>query len=82
MCKLDTLAARINYAMEKRDMQQADIARATGLSTAVVSQIISGKTKNPTFDNVCKIAFSLNVSLDFLAGLAPKAEWSANADSR
>ena len=68
---MDTLQDRIYYAMEKRDMSQADIARRSGLSTAVVSQICSGKTKDPHFDKVVLIAKALNVSLDYLAGFKP-----------
>ena len=63
-----TLSERINYAMIKQDKSQADIARETGLSTGLVAQIVSGSTKNPRFDNVMKIAQSLRVPLDYLAG--------------
>lgn len=69
MCtKQRNLSERIQYAMLQQDIQQADIARETGLSTAVVSQIVSGKTQNPTFENVIKIASAVNVPLDYLAG--------------
>lgn len=68
MCDEKTLAELIQYAMDKRDISQADLARKTGLSTAVVSQIVSGKTKNPTFEKVLKISSALNVPLDYLAG--------------
>lgn len=68
MCNETTLSERIQYAMDKRDLTQADISRMTGLSTAVLSQIISGKTTNPTFEKVLKIADALNVPLDYLAG--------------
>ena len=69
MCtRQGNLSERIQYAMLRQDIQQADLARATGLSTAVVSQIVSGKTKNPTFENVVKIAVALSVPLDYLAG--------------
>ncbi len=68
MCKLETLAARIQYAMDKRGMTQADLARATGMQTSKISYIVNGKTKDPQFMTVLKIASALNVSLDFLAG--------------
>ena len=68
-----TLSERINYAMEKQGMTQADIARRSGLSTAVVAQIVTGRTKNPTFTNVVKIAKALNVSLNYLSGYATYA---------
>ena len=69
MCiRQENLSERIQYAMLQQGIQQADLARMTGLSRAVVSQIVSGTTKNPLFVNVVKIARALNVPLDYLAG--------------
>lgn len=65
---MNTLAERIQFAMEMRGMTQADLARATGMSTAVIAQIVTGKTKDPLFGNVIKIAKALDVSLNYLAG--------------
>ena len=58
MCNENTLAERIQYAMDKRDITQADLSRETGLSTAVISQIVSGKTKNPTLRRTFPISIS------------------------
>lgn len=71
MCRELVLSELINAAMIKRDMHQIDIVKATGLSSAVVSQIVSGTTKNPTFTNVIKIANALNMPLDYFAGKIP-----------
>jgi len=68
MASNETLSTRIQAVLDERGMTQADLARATGLSTAIVSQIVSGKTKDPRFDSVVKIARALGVSLDELAG--------------
>lgn len=68
MSSQKTISERIQYAMDKQDMTQADLARKTQLSTAVISQIVSGKTKNPSFNNMLKIAIALNVPLDYLGG--------------
>ena len=68
MSRKSSLSERINFAMEKQGLQQADLARMTGLSTAVISQIVSGKTENPTFSKVVLIARALNVPIDYLAG--------------
>ena len=64
----NTLSYRLQKAMDKRDVTQADLARMTGLSTAIVSQIVSGKTKDPRFMSIVKIAKALDVSLEYLAG--------------
>lgn len=50
--------------MDESGMNQSDVARKSGLSTAVVAQIASGKTKNPTIGNVIKIARAMGVTLD------------------
>lgn len=68
MCYENTLAGRINYVLECRSMKQADLARLSGLSTAQVAQIVTGKTKDPRFMSIVKIAKALDVSLEFLAG--------------
>ena len=64
----ETLGERIQNALDVRDMTQADLARATGLSTGLIAQIVSGRTKDPHFSNVVKIARALDVSLNYLAG--------------
>ena len=69
MCYENTLAGRINYALERRGMKQADLARTSGLSTAQIAQIATGKTKDPRFMSVVKIAKALDVTIDFLAGV-------------
>ena len=62
------LGERINRAMEVREMSQADLARATGMSTGLIAQICTGLTKDPRFDTVIRIAKALDVSLEYLAG--------------
>lgn len=47
---------------------QAELARLTGMSTALVAQIVNGTTKDPRLSNVVKIADALDVPLDYLAG--------------
>lgn len=63
-----TISERIAYALEKQDKTQADLSRETGLSTAVISQIVSGKTQDPRLSNVVRIADALHVPTDYLAG--------------
>ena len=68
MVKAQTIGERIQNALEVREMTQADLARMTGMSQAVISQIVSGKTKDPHFSLVVAIAKALDVSLNYLAG--------------
>lgn len=66
-----TLGERIQNALDVRGMTQADLARSSGLSTAIIAQIVTGRTKDPHFSNVVKIARALDVSLNYLAGYKP-----------
>ena len=70
MCS--TLAERIQYAMDKRGITQADLARMTGMTTSNVAYIVNGKTKDPRFQSVLLIADALGVSLNYLAGIDGK----------
>lgn len=63
-----TLAERIVYAMDAQGVTQAELARMSGLSTGLVAQIVTGKTKDPRLQSVLAIAMALGVSLDYLAG--------------
>ena len=67
-CTNATFAERVRHALEVREMSQADLARLTGMSQAVISQIVNGKTKDPHFSRVVAIAKALDVSLNYLAG--------------
>lgn len=67
MCS--TLSDRIQQAMEKRSITQADLARMTGMTTSNIAYIVNGKTKDPRFQSVLLIAEALGVSLNYLAGI-------------
>lgn len=70
MCS--TLSERIQLAMDKRGITQADLARMTGMTTSNVAYIVNGKTKDPRFQSVLLIAEALDVSLNYLAGIDGK----------
>ncbi len=67
MCS--TLSDRIQQAMDKRNITQADLARMTGMTTSNIAYIVNGKTKDPRFQSVLLIADALGVSLNYLAGI-------------
>lgn len=57
---------RIQKVLELRGMTQAEVCRITGLSSAKVSQVVSGSTKDPRISTIVPIAQALSVSLDYL----------------
>ena len=53
---------------------KSDLARAANLPTSLVSQIESGKIRNPRLDTLLALARALEVSLDQLCRSALSAE--------
>lgn len=68
------LSRALNEIASKGGVKQADICRATGLSDAHVSQIFSGKIKDPKASVVYKIAHAMNSTVDEVVELAEKYE--------
>lgn len=56
----------LNECLEKSGKTQADIARETGFSTALVSQIFTGKTKDPRMSKIVPIVKAVGGSMDTL----------------
>lgn len=69
---------QLNQALREiadvKGIRQADICRATGLSDAHVSQLFSGKIRDPKASVVYKIARAMEVSVDDLLELADSYE--------
>ena len=59
---------RLTAVMQDRNLKQSDVCRLTGLSSAQVAYLVTGRTKDPKLETVVKIADALDISLDFLAG--------------
>lgn len=55
-------------------MSQADLARATGMSTAYISQLCKGSTKEPTLSKAFIIADALGVKLQVFVDLMEEDE--------
>lgn len=59
---------RVLEALQMRGMSQADLCHKTQMGSSKVSQILSGKVKDPRLSTAIKIADALDISLDYLAG--------------
>jgi transcriptional regulator with XRE-family HTH domain len=57
----------ISLARELQGLTLRQFEKQTGISNALLSQIETGKVKEPSWRNVVKIAAALGVSLDRLA---------------
>lgn len=60
---------RIRQRIEEMDIDQADVARATGLSSQRLNNYIQGR-RPPDIESLVKIAKALRVSADWLVGLS------------
>lgn len=69
MKNLNTFADRLNYALKDKNKRQVDLANGTGLSTALVSQYLTGKFEAKS-DKATIIADYLNVNELWLMGLS------------
>ena len=63
----ESLGMRIKLARTRRGLNQAELARAIGISKNSMN-LIERDLSNPAFSWVQKIAEKLNVSLDYLGG--------------
>lgn len=57
---------RIQRVLSRKNMTQADVCRLSGLDSGKVSQVVSGRTKDPRVSTIVPIAKALGVSLDYL----------------
>ena len=66
---------RLKDARETAKLKQSELAKKSGVTSATISayeNIKNGKTTNPSLENICKLAGTLNVSLDWLCGMEEK----------
>jgi len=54
----------LRYILRELDVSQAELARRMNTSTAYVSQLCSGKIKEPSLSKAYEIADVLGVSVD------------------
>lgn len=69
---------RLTAAREKREMNQAELAKRAGLQPAAIGHFERGRRK-PSFANVRALAKALNVSSDYLLGRTPSMEGATTA---
>lgn len=54
----------LRIILKEEDVKQADLARKMGTSTAYISQLCSGKIKEPSLSKAFEIADALGVSVE------------------
>lgn len=59
---------RVNELLLKEGITPADLSRELGWNTGVLSQYMNNPNRDPRLSTAAKIAETLDVSLDYLAG--------------
>jgi transcriptional regulator with XRE-family HTH domain len=76
----DIFKQRLVIAREMRGISQLELARRAGIPQSSVSQFETGMRK-PSFDNLRRMATTLEVSTDYLLGRVDEPHLAAEADS-
>lgn len=68
------LGLRVLTQMGKRGISIPKLAQQAGLPLSTVQKIVAGKSKQPSLWTIRKLADTLDVSIDYLAGRAEKED--------
>lgn len=63
------LAARLNTICHRRGLSVRQLALQSQLPLSTVQKLMGGESKQPSLWTMAQIAHTLDVSLDYLAGL-------------
>jgi len=69
-----TLQKRLRERMEAKDLLPAPLARQAGLGVSFVRDILRGKTRSPSADNLAKLARHLDTTPAYLTGQSDQPE--------
>ena len=64
---MDTIARRLQMALDIRNMKQSDLVETTGIGKSSISTYLSGKYE-PKQRNIYKMAKALNINEAWLTG--------------
>ena len=78
--KVATVSERLQKIMTERNVKQADLARATGISRGAISNYVLGRYE-PKADIIGKLAKALNCSATWLWGYDVPVDEAAYKDS-
>lgn len=63
------LGERILQLLKEKHMSRKELSICSGLSCPYISKLTTGKIQHPSYETICKIAQSLNVSTDELTNI-------------
>lgn len=74
--KIRNFPERLSLCMNKRKINNTELAEMSGITTATISRYLNG-LRQPTAENIVLLSDSLNVSADYLLGLCDVPEENA-----
>ena len=74
-----TIGERVTYYRKKKGITVSELARQCGCSQSTISEIESGKIKNPSAIVIASIAKNLNIFSDDLLFNTPKTNEEKNS---
>lgn len=69
-----TLQKRLKIRMDMKEMNAFQTAKKAGLGESFVRDILRGKTRNPSHENLVKLAMALDTTVDWFAGAGEDAD--------
>ena len=75
------LSERLHELSKEKGLTQADVARRSGLSTAKITQLFRGSTKDPRISTVMMLCQALEVPLDELIDIGEMQTLESESDT-
>ena len=63
---MDTLSERLQYILKLKDISQGELARQSGLTTAYISQLVTGKRTNMTVKTATAMGAAIRINPDWI----------------
>lgn len=63
---MDTLSERLQYILKLKDISQGELARQSGLTTAYISQLVTGKRTNMTAKTATAMGAAIRINPDWI----------------
>lgn len=60
--------------MDEKGINQAELARRSGMSKQNITELVKGRSKEPSFSKAVAIARALGVSVEYMANLVNEEE--------
>lgn len=78
---IEKLRAHLQHYMDSQNLSAHALEKKAGLKSCVVSNLVSGRSKNPTFETIVNIATALGCSIPDLLGEPKRSDFVIRRES-